>query len=130
MVGSRPSGALRTTTAGRDSIPSPSTAESSWRSKRKTGNRWRRLSPAYWLLLGKGFNMAQFRSLASRIFALFQRRAWNQRVDEEVQFHLEMQTEENIRCGLNQQAARGRPPNVREHNPRQGRGTSLEHNFV
>ena len=49
--------------------------------------------------------MAQFRSLPSRISALFQRGAWNRRIDEEVQFHLEMQTQENIRSGMDQQAA-------------------------
>ena len=44
--------------------------------------------------------MASFRSLASRIAALFQRRQWDRRVDEELEFHIRMETEENIRLGM------------------------------
>ncbi|HEX5085702.1 MAG TPA: ABC transporter permease [Blastocatellia bacterium] len=44
--------------------------------------------------------MAQFRSLASKFSALFRRRELGQRIDEEIQFHLQMQTEENIRRGM------------------------------
>src|SRR5262249_4101742 len=50
-------------------------------------------------------NMAQFRSLASRFSALFRRRELGQRIDEEIQFHLQMQTEENIRRGMDLQDA-------------------------
>src|SRR5262249_33610718 len=45
-------------------------------------------------------NMTTFRSLASRFSALFRRRAWDRRVDEELQFHLDMQVQENIRRGM------------------------------
>src|SRR6185436_11947192 len=44
--------------------------------------------------------MMTFRSLASRFFALFRRRQLHARVDEELQFHLRMQAEENIRRGM------------------------------
>jgi hypothetical protein len=44
--------------------------------------------------------MAAFRSLTSRLSALLRRREWDQRVDEELEFHLRMQTEENIRRGM------------------------------
>ena len=44
--------------------------------------------------------MAQFRSLASRFSALFRRRELGRRIDEELQFHLQMQIEENIRRGM------------------------------
>jgi putative ABC transport system permease protein len=44
--------------------------------------------------------MAILRSVASRITALFRRQAWNERVDEELQFHIRMETEENIRQGM------------------------------
>jgi predicted permease len=44
--------------------------------------------------------MAQFHSLASRLSALFRRRELGRRIDEEIQFHLQMQTEENIRRGM------------------------------
>src|SRR5689334_1877332 len=43
---------------------------------------------------------ATFRSLASRFSALFRRRELGDRVDEELEFHLRMQTEENIRRGM------------------------------
>src|SRR5262245_28020448 len=41
--------------------------------------------------------MATFRNFASRFSALFKRRKWDERVDEELQFHIGMQTEQNIR---------------------------------
>ncbi len=44
--------------------------------------------------------MAQFRSLASRFSALFRRRELGRRIDEELQFHLQIQTEENIQRGM------------------------------
>jgi predicted permease len=46
-----------------------------------------------------------FRSLASRFSALFRRRELEDRVDEELRFHLRMQTEENIRRGMDPQRA-------------------------
>jgi predicted permease len=60
--------------------------------------------------------MAQFRSLASRFSALFRRRELGQRINEELQFHLQMQTEENIRRGMDlpdaQAAARSKVGNI------------------
>jgi hypothetical protein len=53
--------------------------------------------------------MARFRSLASRLTALFRRREWDNRVDEELDFHLRMETEENIRRGMDPSHARARP---------------------
>jgi putative ABC transport system permease protein len=50
--------------------------------------------------------MTTFRSLASRFFALFRRRELSDRVDEELQFHIGMQTEENIRRGMDPSHAR------------------------
>src|SRR5262245_55967588 len=44
--------------------------------------------------------MANLRSLASRFFALLRRRKWDERIDEELDFHIGMETEENIRRGL------------------------------
>ena len=44
--------------------------------------------------------MPTFRSLASRFCALFRRREWDERVDEELEFHIGMETEENIRRGM------------------------------
>src|SRR5207245_7374978 len=61
-------------------------------------------------------NMAQFHSLVSRFTALFRRRELGQRIDEEIQFHLQMQTEENIRRGMDlpdaQAAARSKVGNI------------------
>jgi hypothetical protein len=45
-------------------------------------------------------HMATFRSLTSRFAAMFRRREWNQRVDDELRFHLDMEIEENIRQGM------------------------------
>jgi predicted permease len=60
--------------------------------------------------------MAQFRSLVSRFSALFRRRELGQRIDEEIQFHLQMQMEENIRRGMDlpdaQAAARSKVGNI------------------
>src|SRR5215468_8776624 len=60
--------------------------------------------------------MAHFRSLVSRFSALFRRRELGQRIDEEIQFHLQMQTEENIRRGMDppdaQAAARSKVGNI------------------
>lgn len=44
--------------------------------------------------------MATFRSLVSRFSSLFRRRELGDRVDEELEFHIGMQTEENIRRGM------------------------------
>jgi putative ABC transport system permease protein len=50
--------------------------------------------------------MATLRSLASRFSALFRRRELHDRVDEELEFHIGMETEENIRQGIPPQDAR------------------------
>ena len=50
--------------------------------------------------------MIELRSILSRCAALFRRRELDERVDEELRFHVEMQTEENIRRGLSPQEAR------------------------
>jgi putative ABC transport system permease protein len=50
--------------------------------------------------------MVTFRSLASRLSALFRRREWDERVDEELEFHIGMETEENIRRGMTPPDAR------------------------
>jgi hypothetical protein len=50
--------------------------------------------------------MAMLRSLASRLFALLRRREWDKRVDEEIEFHIRMETEENIRRGMTPPDAR------------------------
>src|SRR5215467_3745682 len=44
--------------------------------------------------------MVTFRSLASRFSALFRRQKWDDRVGEELEFHIGMETEENIRRGM------------------------------
>src|SRR4051812_23070004 len=44
--------------------------------------------------------MATFHSLASRLSALFRRRKLVDRVDEELEFHIRMETEDNIRRGM------------------------------
>ena len=44
--------------------------------------------------------MATFQSLASRLSALFRRRKWDDRVEKELEFHIGMETEENIRQGM------------------------------
>src|SRR5262245_48242424 len=44
--------------------------------------------------------MAILRSLASKLYALFRRRGWDERVDEELEFHIGMEIEENIRRGM------------------------------
>lgn len=50
--------------------------------------------------------MNWLRSPRSRFRGLFQRDALEQELDEEVRFHLEMQTEENLRRGMSPQEAR------------------------
>ena len=50
--------------------------------------------------------MPTFRSLASRFSALFRRREWDGRVNEEIEFHIGMETEENIRRGMDPSDAR------------------------
>ena len=49
--------------------------------------------------------MYRIRLLISKLAALLQRRKWTALVDEEIQFCLNMQTEENIRRGMNAQEA-------------------------
>src|SRR5262245_472421 len=44
--------------------------------------------------------MATFRSLVLRISALFRRRELHDRVDEELEFHIGMEVEDNIRRGM------------------------------
>jgi predicted permease len=44
--------------------------------------------------------MATLRSLAAGFFGLLRRREWDDRVDEELAFHIGMETEENIRRGM------------------------------
>src|SRR5262245_34313860 len=44
--------------------------------------------------------MATLRSLASRFSALFRRRELHDRIDEELEFHIRMETEEHIRSGM------------------------------
>jgi predicted permease len=44
--------------------------------------------------------MAPIRSAISRLYALLRRREWDERVDEELDFHIGMETEENIRRGM------------------------------
>jgi len=44
--------------------------------------------------------MTPFRSLASKFLALLRRREWDDRVHEEIEFHIRMETEENIRLGM------------------------------
>jgi len=62
--------------------------------------------------------MARFRSLASRFIALFRRRELDDRVHEELEFHIGMQTEENIRRGMAPPDAPGRgSPQARQHDP-------------
>jgi hypothetical protein len=59
--------------------------------------------------------MATLRSLASRISALFRRRELDDRVDEELEFHIRMETEENIRRGMDPVAPGSGPPQDRQH---------------
>ena len=44
--------------------------------------------------------MPTFRSMVSRFSALFRRGELHARVDEELEFHIRMEIEENIRRGL------------------------------
>src|SRR5262245_4742851 len=44
--------------------------------------------------------MPTLRSLGSRLLARFRRREWDDRVEEELEFHLGMEIEENIRRGM------------------------------
>ncbi len=50
--------------------------------------------------------MVTWRSLVSRLSALLRRWEWDDRVDEELEFHIGMETEENIRRGMNRRDAR------------------------
>jgi predicted permease len=56
--------------------------------------------------------MVTFRSLISKLSALFRRRELDQRVEEELEFHLRMQMEENIRRGLDPRDARRKLGNL------------------
>ena len=50
--------------------------------------------------------MARLRSILARIAAMFRRRELDERIDDELRFHIEMQTEENIRRGMSPSEAR------------------------
>src|SRR5262245_3327054 len=50
--------------------------------------------------------MVTFRSLVAKLSAFFRRREWNERVDDELQFHIDMEIEENIRQGMAPRDAR------------------------
>ena len=50
--------------------------------------------------------MTAIRSVVSRLQAMFRRRALDERIDEELRFHVEMQTEENISRGMSPAEAR------------------------
>ena len=50
--------------------------------------------------------MGSLRSMLSRVAAMFRRRELDERIDEELRFHIEMQTEENIRQGMSPSEAR------------------------
>ncbi len=50
--------------------------------------------------------MTALRVAATRLFALFSKRRLDARLDEEVQCHLEMLIEENIRRGMRPEEAR------------------------
>ena len=50
--------------------------------------------------------MPRFPSMVTKVFELLRRRAWSQRVDDELEFHLAMETEENIRRGMDPRKAR------------------------
>lgn len=52
--------------------------------------------------------MTRLRSFVSRIQALFRRQELDERIDEELRFHIEMQTEEYLRRGMSAQEARRR----------------------
>ncbi|MBN1569260.1 MAG: ABC transporter permease [Acidobacteria bacterium] len=50
--------------------------------------------------------MARMRAFVNRILGLFRNQSLESRIDEELQFHLEMKTEENLKRGMEPQAAR------------------------
>ena len=50
--------------------------------------------------------MTTVRSFVSRLRAMFRRRELDARVDQELRFHVEMQTEENVRRGMSPKEAR------------------------
>ena len=50
--------------------------------------------------------MGSLRSMLSRVAAMFRRRELDERIDDELLFHIEMQTEENIRQGMSPSEAR------------------------
>ncbi len=50
--------------------------------------------------------MTKLRSIVARIAAMFRRRELDERIDDELRFHIEMQTEENIRRGMSPCEAR------------------------
>ena len=50
--------------------------------------------------------MTAIRSIVSRIAALFRRRELDERIDDEMRFHVEMETEQNMRRGMSEREAR------------------------
>lgn len=50
--------------------------------------------------------MSKRRVLASRLRALFTRGRLERELDEELRFHIEMQTEDNLRAGMDPDEAR------------------------
>lgn len=50
--------------------------------------------------------MTGLRSIVSRLKAMFSRQELDERIDEELRFHIEMQTEENMRRGMPEEEAR------------------------
>ncbi len=79
--------------------------------------------------------MTGLRSIVSRLKAMFSRQELDERIDEELRFHIEMQTEENMRRGMPEEEARRqalietgglshRDADRREHAPRNAGGRS------
>src|SRR5437762_2430017 len=52
--------------------------------------------------------MATIKGVRARLRALFHRRAAERELDEELRFHIEMETEKNVRSGMNTVDARRR----------------------
>jgi hypothetical protein len=44
--------------------------------------------------------MTRLRMLASRLLALFRKKELREEFDQELRGHLEMETEQNLRCGI------------------------------
>jgi len=50
--------------------------------------------------------VSRWSRLASRLRGLFGRKRWERELEDEVRFHLEMQTEDNVRAGMDARSAR------------------------